>query len=1119
MTEDRTSAEDTVRPRSRGRLLRRFVFHCLGWAMALTIIVGASVYFLIGQTVRAPDWVQERFEKRLEERLSGLQVGFSDIEFVLRKGWRPRIRLRDMTLEGPEGRQLAQLGVAEAELAMRPLLKGSVQPKRIYLEGALATVRRDRYGNLSVLFNDGAQLAENAENIPALIDEWTQLLHLPQLSALTRIEVAGLSLAYEDQLQGRNWTLDGGRIQLDRAADNLRLSASFSLLSGGAFASLIEANYASQIGQSEADFGISVRDIPAVDVASQAVALSWLGVLRARISGSLRGSVGQDGALGEMSATLQISEGALQPGGTARPVPFDGARSYFTYDPVEQILEFNELSVSSPWGAGAAEGHAYLGGMRSGQLDDLIGQFTFSNLRLNPRDTYETPLELDRATAEFRLELNPFRLTLGQMYIDDGDGGLSLSGMLAAEEAGWSMALDGQVAQISRDRLLEIWPVSAAAKPRAWVASNLKAATLRGLNLALRVRPGQRAGLLAEFKYENAEVRFLKTMPPISNATGHATLIDRRFVVTATSGEVVPETGGAVDVSGTSFIIPDIGIRRAAPGVVRFAGEGSITGFLSLLNRPPLRVLRDTPFDAALAQGRAIVTGTMSLPLKQRVAFPEIDFHLEGDLTQVTSDVLVPGFDLNAGALRITGDQNGISLSGVGAIDALPADVAWRQPIGVDVDGSSRVMGTVELSPRLIETFNITLPDGMVRGLGQGEFTLDLRRGEAPKLSFSSDLKGVELRVPELGWRKAEDREALFEMDAVLGAELDIQRVALDAPGLNAIGRIDLKPDGDLERLALSNLRVGQWLNARVDLIGRGAAAPAVRILSGWLDMRSADFGSGGSSSGSAGSSPLSVVLDRLQVTDTIALNQFTGSFVSNGGLNGDFQGRVNGQTPVTGQMVPQNGRSAIRLRAEDAGGVFRSAGILQQGRGGDFDLTLVPAEGAGQFDGQLRVTNTRIKDAPAMAALLNAISVIGLFDEMLGQGILFTEVDARFLLGPSELTLMSSSAVGPSMGISMDGKYDVQNGTLDMEGVISPVYILNAIGSVLTRKGEGLLGFNYALRGSTQEPTVSINPLSALAPGGLREVFRAPQPRTPDTTTPTWRRAPDPNSDTAEGR
>ena len=54
-----------------------------------------------------------------------------------------------------------------------------------------------------------------------------------------------------------------------------------------------------------------------------------------------------------------------------------------------------------------------------------------------------------------------------------------------------------------------------------------------------------------------------------------------------------------------------------------------------------------------------------------------------------------------------------------------------------------------------------------------------------------------------------------------------------------------------------------------------------------------------------------------------------------------------------------------------------------------------------------------------------------------------------------------------------MDGVYDVASGLLDMQGVISPIYIINSIGSVLTRKGEGVIGFNYALKGSAQAPTV----------------------------------------------
>ena len=269
------------------------------------------------------------------------------------------------------------------------------------------------------------------------------------------------------------------------------------------------------------------------------------------------------------------------------------------------------------------------------------------------------------------------------------------------------------------------------------------------------------------------------------------------------------------------------------------------------------------------------------------------------------------------------------------------------------------------------------------------------------------------------------------------------------------------------------------------------------------MDLRAADFGGAGSGS-SQGGGPLDLELNRLQITDTIALENVTGTFDMARGMDGTFTAQVNGGATVEGQILPQNGRSAIRLRGQDAGGVFASAGLLKQARGGDLSLTLLPV-GAASFDGTLEVRGTRVQDAPAIAALLNALSIVGLLEQMGGAGIHFQEVEAAFRLTPSTMALTRASAVGPSMGFSMDGTYDVAGGTLDMRGVISPVYLLNGIGSILTRRGEGLIGFNYRLRGPVDDPQVSVNPLSALTPGMFREIFRAPAPDLPqvDGETP----------------
>ena len=59
----------------------------------------------------------------------------------------------------------------------------------------------------------------------------------------------------------------------------------------------------------------------------------------------------------------------------------------------------------------------------------------------------------------------------------------------------------------------------------------------------------------------------------------------------------------------------------------------------------------------------------------------------------------------------------------------------------------------------------------------------------------------------------------------------------------------------------------------------------------------------------------------------------------------------------------------------------------------------------------------------------------------------------------------------------------------------MSPFYLVNSIGAFLTRKGEGLVGFNFTIAGTPDAPRVSVNPLSALTPGLFREIFRRPPP------------------------
>ena len=80
-------------------------------------------------------------------------------------------------------------------------------------------------------------------------------------------------------------------------------------------------------------------------------------------------------------------------------------------------------------------------------------------------------------------------------------------------------------------------------------------------------------------------------------------------------------------------------------------------------------------------------------------------------------------------------------------------------------------------------------------------------------------------------------------------------------------------------------------------------------------------------------------------------------------------------------------------------------------------------------------------------------------------------EVDAEFRLTPEQLIVTRSSAIGPSMGLSMDGYYDLATRGMDLQGVLSPIYILNGIASIIGRKGEGFIGVNFNLKGNADRP------------------------------------------------
>ena len=1055
------------------------------------VFLAAAAVMIIDRDITAPSWITERIEDRAGDVLEGATLEFGAITVRIGRDLHPTVRLVDTRLIDAGGLTLSRVPIVEGVMSPRGLiLQQDVLMQNVRLIGAQINLRRARDGSVSFALTTGGNDLGQARSLPELLEQFDQVFERPALEALETVRADGLIVNFDDARAGRSWIVDGGAVSLDLRGDETAIRGNFSLLSGGADVTNVSLTYASPRGSRAADVGLNLGNAQARDIAAQSAALRWLQGVDAPITASLRTQLDDTGALGPLNATLEIGQGVLQPNPGTQPIAFDDAKAYFTYDPQRDSISFSELSLATEWGSLRADGDAYLREFRDGLPNALLAQFQFRDVALNPPGFFDTPPQVPQAAVDIRLRFDPFSVEIGQAVMIDGDTRLSADGIVAATDAGWQVSLDTHIDSIAPEQFVSFWPLSMKPRTRAWFANNMTQGRLINVNAGFRIAP-ERAGQFAlGFEFADNTIKFLRDIPPITQAKGAASIEDSRFVVSLDSGVVNAPQGGPMQLAGSDFTIVDLALDPS-PAILNLKIDSTLTAALSILNQKPFEYMDKANLPVTLGDGRALTQGQITWPLEPAPPPDSITFDMRSELRNVRSNTLLADRSFAAPRLQVIVDKQGINIAGPVRVGDVAAIGAWDQRFGDPSRPGSRVEADVALSQAFLDEFGIALPPGTIGGNGTGQLSVDFQADVAPAFRLSSDLVGVTVGIPAVGWSKPARTAGNLLVSGTLGDVPSIETLEIGGGGLQAAGQIDLNADGQLQAARFSQLRVGNWFNAPITLRGQGAGAPlAVEISGGSLDLRNAQFGAGQGNGG-----PVTIALDRLQVTEGIALTNFRGDFRSQQGFRGQFTGQLNGASDVAGTVAPREGRSAVQLRSEDAGGILRATGLMRNAVGGSADLTLLPAGGAGTFEGTLRVRDIRVRDAPAIAALLDAISVVGLLQQLDGQGLAFEEVDARFLLTPDRVIVSEASAVGPGLGISVDGIYTLASKQIDLQGVVSPFFLVNSIGSFLTRRGEGLIGFNYTIGGTSDAPQVAVNPLSALTPGMFREIFRRPAP------------------------
>ncbi len=157
-------------------------------------------------------------------------------------------------------------------------------------------------------------------------------------------------------------------------------------------------------------------------------------------------------------------------------------------------------------------------------------------------------------------------------------------------------------------------------------------------------------------------------------------------------------------------------------------------------------------------------------------------------------------------------------------------------------------------------------------------------------------------------------------------------------------------------------------------------------------------------------------------------------------------------------------------------------------------NLSYNSIEKNGIRNSKLKIIDFKVKDMPVLAKLLALVplgSFHGIIDLLTGEGIRFDELEMDYESSKNLTTIKEMYAIGPAISILMDG-YIEKDKLISLRGTMVPATYINKIigkikvlGEILvgSKKGEGVFGVSFKIKGPPKDFKTTVNPVKTILP------------------------------------
>ncbi|HEU0221753.1 MAG TPA: AsmA-like C-terminal region-containing protein [Paracoccaceae bacterium] len=1101
----------------------------LGIVVILVVLGAFAAIRLSEGPVRLP-FLARLVEREMEAALGAGDLTIGAVVFALGSGDEASgLRLRDVELRDPSGTLLFSAEAIGARFELADAVRGELAPTALFVTGASGQITRDPNGRFQISFlpaglgphpgDPAAEAEELREGHEAISDFLTAMVEgrAEALRKLTRIRLTRVALTYDDRMSGRIWQTTDGRVLITHAGRAVSGQIQVSVDRGEGAPTILDVAVEHVLGSDALTISASFGGAWAGDVADQLPALAWLRPVAAPVSGHFGLEIGLAGGLRYLTADLAMGEGVLRPGSGADVALASGALK-LAYDGRSGAFEMERLAVDTGFGRLTATGHAEA--VRQGDaVTGLAADLRLQDVLLSPDGIFAAPVAFGTGRLRATLGLAPFRVEIAEATLEEGGSRLTAQGHAVLREAGWEADFTATGGGVDTRRLAALWPVRAAPGARAWLIRSMPEGMVTAFDASFRLGPGGPEAVL-DFTYRDAVAYPLRGLPPIIRAEGTGRLDLRHFTIAVDKGVTVPEGRSEIDLAGSTFTVPDLRVRPTHADT-HLKGRGEIDAILALLDHPPLGLMSRLGATPDLARGEAEVEAHLVFPLVRKLKTSDVAVEASAVLTAVEVPSPMPELPVRAERLALTATGRELHLEGPLRLGPATAALDWTERFRPEPgEPHSRIAARLGLTPALLAALGAGTVAEAVLGSAPARLTAERRKGAPYSFRLAADLAPASIRVPGLGWSKPEGGAGSLEISGTLGEELLFRDFRLAAGELLLAGSMRFDRLGRLGAADFTSFRLGEAIESGLHLTPGPDGRTAIELRGGTLDLlalgrltapepQAMAPDPAAETAAAPGRRPeIALALDRLVLTSRLALSPAQGR-IGPAGPGEPFltvTGPANGGAETVLTLADAEAGMTLRLTTEDAGRLLRDAGYFRGAYGGRMVLDLALEPGSPDMTGRLVIRDILVRESPVLVRMLSIASITGVLETMTTGGLAFDEVQVPFRRRDGHLYLGRARATGGSIGLTVEGEYDEEADRLDLSGVFSPAYLLNGLlgevpilGTLLTgRRGEGVFGFAYRVRGSREAPDVSVNPLSILTPGALRNVFGTQAPRAP---------------------